>query len=67
MKLERLDQARYPIDPSRGFGERVLAAARREPHRAAPARPSRLPEVLDGIGWAAAVWVCGLIVREVLR
>lgn len=70
MKLNRIDQARFPLDPSAGFGDRVLAAARRlEPdhHHRHPARPSLLPELLDGIGWAAAVWVCGTFVRIVLR
>jgi hypothetical protein len=54
MKLDRLDQARFPIDPSDGFGERVLAAASRQPRLR---RPSLWPELLDGIGWAAAVWL----------
>lgn len=67
MKLDRLDHARFPIDPARGFGERVLSAAARLEPRRPPARPSLLPEFLDGLGWAAAVWVCGMFVREVLR
>ncbi len=55
MKLDRLDQAPFPIDPSDGFGERVLAAASRQPRLLR--RPSLWPELLDGVGWAAAVWL----------
>ena len=64
MKLERLDQARFPIDPSDGFGERVREAARRE---ARLARPTILPEILDGIGWAAAMFVGGFLLTEFFR
>jgi hypothetical protein len=65
MKLDRLEQARFPSDPSRGFADRVLAAARRQPRLIRP--PSLLPEFLDGLGWAAAVWVGGFLLREFLR
>ena len=66
MKLDRLDRARFPIEPARGLGERVPPVATRL-ELPFPAPPSLLPEFLDGIGWAAAVWVCGLFLREVLR
>ena len=62
MKLDRLDQARFPIDPSDGFGERVLAAANRQPRLLR--RPSLWPELLDGVGWAAAVWLSVVFVSR---
>lgn len=64
MQLNRLDTARFPAEPGEAFTARVLAAARREPRPVA--RPSLLPELLDGIGWAAAVWVCGMFARQFL-
>lgn len=63
MKLERLDQARFPMHPAPGFADRVLSAARREPR---PQRPTFIPELLDGIGWAAALWVGGVIILQFL-
>jgi|SoiMethySBSTD1v2_1073268.scaffolds.fasta_scaffold580678_2 hypothetical protein len=54
----KLDQARFPMNPSAGFDRRVLAAARLELR---PTRPSLLPELLDGLGWTAAVWVGGFL------
>lgn len=63
MNLDRLDQARFPTGPSAGFTARVLAAASREPR---PKRPSPLPELLDWVGWAAAVWMGGIYLRQFL-
>lgn len=60
----KLEQARYPASPREGFGLRVLAASREVPRLR---RPSLLPEVLDGVGWAAALWVGGFLLRELLR
>ena len=60
----KLDQARFPMKASEEFMERVLLAARRELR---PKRPSLLPELLDGLGWAAAMWVGGFLVCEYFR
>lgn len=54
----KLDQARFPMNPSTGFARRVLAEARIAPQ---PTRPSLPPELLDGLGWTAAVWVGGFL------
>lgn len=54
----KLDQARFPMKASEEFMERVPLAARRELR---PKRPSLLPELLDGLGWAAAMWVGGFL------
>ncbi len=63
MKYDRLDQARFPYNPSDGFGRRVLAAARTE---ARPKRPALWPELLDGVGWVAAMWTGAFLLRQLL-
>ena len=60
----KLDQARFPLNPSAGFSRRVMAAARLEPR---PERPSLLPELLDGLGWTAAVWLSGVLLSVFLQ
>ena len=60
----KLDQARFPMKASEEFMERVPLGARRELR---PKRPSLLPELLDGLGWAAAMWVGGFLVCEYFR
>jgi hypothetical protein len=60
----KLEQARFPQGPSEGFTVRVLSAARSEPRLK---QPSLLPEILDGLGWAAAMWVGGFLLREFFR
>jgi hypothetical protein len=64
MKLDRLDQARFPSEPGAGFRENVWTAARMIKR---PARPSLLPELLDAVGWAAAVWVGGFVAMQFFR
>ena len=61
MKLDRLDQARFPVEPGAGFQESVWTAARMIKR---PARPSLLPELLDAVAWASAVWVGGYLAAQ---
>lgn len=62
---QRMDALGLPVRAPDAFGERVTRLARNTP-RMTPRPPTWIPELLDGIGWAAAFWVGAFLVRQLL-